>query len=148
LNAKKLILLVVSVVILVASCRKKDDPVAKFSNCKIAKKVDTGQSAIATINSGYFVSEPYIALENTNWKGTLQSSGLVDFQLKFLPSIKAEAKVGSATDFNLPYSRTTNGGCLRFKDNSNIFYFGVITSATDIKGSRYTSDYPFQITRQ
>ncbi len=46
------------------------------------------------------------------------------------------------------YSRTLSGGAFRFDTGGGYYYFGSITSATEIKGSGNFSKYPFQIIKQ
>jgi hypothetical protein len=111
---------------------------------------------VATISSGYLVANPGIALENTVWNGSLYNgvaTGLLGIQLKFLPAIKVEVITTNTNgdtflNYNSFYSRPINGGWVRFKVDNNSSYFGIITSAIEIKGSRSFSDYPFQVTKQ
>jgi hypothetical protein len=101
------------------------------------------------IINGQLVADPNIPLENTTWKGTIFSVGTSsDLQLKFLPSLQVELTLNSTLYKPFTYSRAASGGAFRFDTGGGYYYFGVITSAKEIKGSGNDPQFPFQVTKQ
>jgi hypothetical protein len=99
------------------------------------------------INNGQQITSPNITLENTIWKGSIVNGTSGNMQLKFLLGVKVELTlITTYTPFI--YSRVPSGGAFRFDTGGGYFYFGVITSATTIKGSGNASQFPFQLTKQ
>jgi hypothetical protein len=96
---------------------------------KLMNFIDNNSAVV--INSGELLPNPAIPLDNTTWKGTISIGGApYALQISFLTGLKIEVKIGNVTYPN-PYKRIAAGGA--FTNNKG--FFGVITAATEMKGS-------------
>jgi hypothetical protein len=100
------------------------------------------------IINGQIIQNPNIPLNNTAWKGSVVSGIATNLQLSFMPGAKVELKLGNTTYPPFIYSRTPSGGAFRFDTGGSYYYFGVIISNNEIKGSANDSEFPFQVTKQ
>jgi hypothetical protein len=101
------------------------------------------------INSGELIVNPDLPIDNTIWKGALVPPGnSYSLQLNFMPGLKIEAK-GLNTQ-TVVYARSSSGAVIRaYKAGLVLLYFGIITSAGEMKGS-YDGNtyYPWYATKQ
>lgn len=100
------------------------------------------------INNCQLITSPNISLENTIWKGSIINGTSGSMQLKFLPGFKVELKLNNTIYAPITYTRSPSGGAFRFDTGGGYFYFGVVTSAIELKGSGNDSQFPFQLTNQ
>jgi hypothetical protein len=114
---------------------------------KLTNMVSNNSSVLTDAN---LIGNPTIALNNTQWNGTLVLSGGTSdaFQLNFLSGSKLEGKVGSSAIGGI-YTRSESGAVLRFTLGLYPF-FGIITTDRDLRGQWKTFDnhYVWQTTKQ
>ena len=99
------------------------------------------------IGSGQMLANPATPFDNTAWKGAIQSI-TSDFRLLFAPG----NQVGFLYDNTYPfvpygYTRSLSGGCFRIGAGPGTLCFGVLTSATEIKGT-FSGGNPWHTTKQ
>jgi hypothetical protein len=97
------------------------------------------------VQTGELVVNPNLPLENTVWTGTIRNA--VPFQIRLLPASKIELKVEYTTDGPYPYLRSVSGAVIRSIIGS-FHFFGVVTSANEMKGSHYSYNNTWQVTKQ
>lgn len=101
------------------------------------------------INNGQLMATANIPLDNTLWKGIVLGAGSVsNLQLNFLPSAKVEFILNNTNYGLFSYVRSPFGGAFRLDTGGGYYYFGVFISATQLKGSGNSSEFPFQLTKQ
>ena len=110
---------------------------------KLADIINTQANGYNMISSEALANPANTPLDNTIWKGTAVSGSLIiALQLSFKPGLNVETKSGS----NFPSTHTyiMQSGVIRVGPN----LFGVMTSATEMKGSVDKPAYLWQATKQ
>lgn len=108
----------------------------------------TDNTSSYEINNGQLISSPKISLENTIWKGTVIGGVSDALQLSFMAGSKVEIKLSNKNYGPFIYSRPASGGAFRADTGGGYYYFGVIVSANEMKGSANANDFPFQVNKQ
>jgi hypothetical protein len=107
--------------------------------------INTPAAGISLINSE-LITANNAPLENTIWKGTATSGSLIlGIKLSFMNASKVEVNVGSIPP-NPPYSYTRS--MLDRVIRISPAFFGIVTSANEMKGSVDKPGYLWQATKQ
>jgi hypothetical protein len=107
----------------------------------------TDNTGAYEINSGHLIANPAMSLDNTLWKGSRANTpnGIIEtYQIRFLPDNKIEIKVGNTIYSPYSYTRRAAGAAIRAAGG----FFGVLLSASEIKGSDGNAAFPWQTVKQ
>lgn len=92
-----------------------------------------------------------LPLDNTVWKGG-RGNGIngriAALELRFMPGLKIEIKIDNVAYGPYSYTRDPFSGAFRGTTGMNRYFFGIITSGTEIKGSDINSNFQWQVTKQ
>ena len=102
------------------------------------------------INNGKLFTTAKLDLEHTVWKGTGLAGGGTSniIQISFLVGFKAELKLNNTTYPPFSYQTSAYGRGFRIYTGGASQYFGVLITASEIKGSATASQFPFQLNKQ
>ncbi len=104
-------------------------------------------NAAFAIANGERVLNPTISLDNTIWKGTFLQGGSEPYQMKFMPGLKVQIKIGIYSYAPYNYTRSESGAVIKFTSTGDIF-FGVVTSGSEMKGHYAVPQFPWEVTKQ
>src|SRR5687767_2422744 len=97
------------------------------------------------INSCNLLENPNMSLNNTVWRGTMSAYPI---ELSFMPGDKIRlltAALGTSAIGTFTYTRSASGAVIRFSNSGVLFFFGVIISGSEMKGSY---GYPWEVVKQ
>lgn len=106
-------------------------------------------TAAYKVNSGIRIENPNMTLESTIWNGGgFFAVAQYPYQMSFLPGSKVQMKINNVVHPLYTYTRTDSGAAIRFTSTGSTKIFGVIMSATEIKGSAAASSNPWHTIKQ
>lgn len=80
-------------------------------------------------------------------EGIVSSGVAQPYQMKFMPGLKVEIKVGNNSSGAYNYTRSESGAVIKFTSIADMF-FGVVTSGSDMKGHYAVPQFPWEVTKQ
>ena len=100
-------------------------------------------NASVSINSGKLIANSNIVLDNTVWLGSANMTTPKVLELTFIPGSQIKINIENSTIKTYAYTRSLSGSVFRATITGGDVFFGVTTSASEMKGSIGKSDNPW-----